>query len=202
VAALTTRLSITWLNSPGRHGTEGNSRSKSRTKSATYLHSLRATVEIVRVLFDKLDPRFLPIDIVIRETGASRGEVLDLQHWQVDREERVIRFPRTKNGKTTVAPLTQGALDAIDSVPPLTGCDYVFYNPEMGTRWYDARRPCEDARESAGYPWLRVRDLRPAFAIEASGEGAPMHFIQSALGHGEATAARHRRRQKQENYWY
>ncbi len=29
-----------------------------------------------------------------------------------------------------------------------------------------------------------MRDLRPAFGIEASELGAPMHFIQSALGHG------------------
>ncbi len=29
-----------------------------------------------------------------------------------------------------------------------------------------------------------MRDLRPAFAIEASEKGAPMHFIQSSLGHG------------------
>jgi len=83
-----------------------------------------------------------------------------------------------------VAPLTQKALDAIDSVPPLPGCQFVFYNPETGTRWSDARKPWEKARVEAGYPWLRVRDLRPAFAIEASQQGAPMHFIQSALGHG------------------
>ena len=91
---------------------------------------------------------------------------------------------RTKNGKNTVAPLTQRALEAIDSFPPLAGCDYVFYNPETGDRWHDARRPWEAAREAAGYPWLRVRDLRPAFGIEASELGAPMHYIQSALGHG------------------
>ena len=83
-----------------------------------------------------------------------------------------------------MAPLTREALEAIDSVPPLEGCPYVFYNPETGTRWYDARRPWEEARKAAGYPWLRVRDLRPAFAIEASEQGAPMHFIQSGLGHG------------------
>ncbi len=29
-----------------------------------------------------------------------------------------------------------------------------------------------------------MRDLRPAFGIAASENGAPMHYIQSALGHG------------------
>jgi integrase len=148
----------------------------------------KPTDEIIQKVFEKLDPRFLPIFIVIRETGARRGEVLGLQHWQVDREERLVTYARrTKNGKCTVAPLTQKAINAIDSIPRLEGCDYVFYNPETGARWCDARKPWEDARKAAGYPWLRVRDLRPAFAIEASERGAPMHFIQSVLGHGSVS---------------
>ena len=145
----------------------------------------RPTNEVIDAVFAKLDPRFLPVLAVIRETGARRGEVLGLQHWQIDRERRVVTFAkRTKNGKSTIAPLTDRALEAIDSVPVLPGCPYVFYNPETGTRWFDVRKPWVAARKAAGYPWLRVRDLRPAFGIEASEEGVPMHFIQSVLGHG------------------
>ncbi len=103
---------------------------------------------------------------------------------EVFAEHGVITFAkRTKNGKTTVAPLADRALAAIDSVPALPGCPYVFYNPETGTRWSDARKPWLKARKAAGYPWLRVRDLRPAFGIEASEIGVPMHFIQSVFGH-------------------
>ncbi len=144
----------------------------------------RPTDEVIEAVFAQLDPSFLPVFTVIRETGARRGEVLSLQHWQVDRERRIITFAkRTKNGKSTIAPLTDKALAAIDSVPVLPGCPYVFYNPETGTRWSDARKPWLKARKAAGYPWLRVRDLRPAFGIEASEMGVPMHFIQSVLGH-------------------
>ena len=144
----------------------------------------RPTNEVIEAVFAELDPRFLPIFTVIRETGARRGEVLSLQHWQVDRELRFITFAkRTKNGKSTFAPLTDKALAAIESVPVLPGCSFVFYNPETDTRWSDARKPWLVARQAAGYPWLRVRDLRPAFGIEASEIGVPMHFIQSVLGH-------------------
>ena len=145
----------------------------------------KPTDEIVEKVFAELDPLILPLYIVIRETGARRGEVLALEHWQVDRNERVITFAkRTKNGKSTIAPLTQRALDAIDSAPRLPSCPYVFFNPETRTRWCEVRKPWEKARLKAGYPWLRVRDLRPAFGIAASELGAPMHYIQSALGHG------------------
>jgi integrase len=37
--------------------------------------------------------------------------------------------------------------------------------------------------EEAGYPWMPVRDLRPAFAIEVAEYGADLHFLQSVLGH-------------------
>ncbi len=148
----------------------------------------KPTAEIVQAVLDQLDPRYLPIFTLIRETGARRGEVLSLQHWQIDRNERLITFAkRTKNGKNTVAPLTWKALEAIDSVPPLPGCPYVFYNPVTRDCWNDLGKPWEAAREKAGYPWLRIRDLRPAFGIEASELGAPMHYIQSALGHSSVS---------------
>lgn len=144
----------------------------------------KPTREIAEAVFKKLDPRFVPIFTVIRETGARRGQVLILEPWMVDRQRRLITFARrTKKGKSIVAPLTRAAEEAIDSVPPLDGCPYVFYNPETRTRWRDARRPWEEARAAAGYPWFRVRDLRPLYATEASDAGVPTNFIASTLGH-------------------
>jgi integrase len=143
----------------------------------------RPTEEIVKAVFDKLDLRFLPIVKVVRETGARLGQVLILEPWMVDRQKRIITFAkRTKKGKTIIAPLTEEAEKAIDSVPPLEGCPYVFYNPETGTRWSGIRKSWEKAREAAGYRWLRIRDLRPAFATEAAELGATTRDISSGLG--------------------
>jgi site-specific recombinase XerD len=64
----------------------------------------KPTNDIVEAVLEKLDPRFLPVFTLIRETGARRGEVLTLQHWQIDRREKLITFAKqTKNGKNTVA---------------------------------------------------------------------------------------------------
>jgi integrase len=141
------------------------------------------TEEVIQAVFEKLEPRFLPLFVAIRETGGRLGELLDLEHWQIDRERRCVYFKRTKTDKVTTAPLTDRAMQAIDSVPALPGCRFVFYNAETGTRWFDVRKPWEAARTAAGYPWLRIRDLRPAFGREVARYGAPMHWIQSALGH-------------------
>ena len=42
-------LRMTWLNSPGRHGTGGSVASKSVTSSATYFHSVVATVSVLSI---------------------------------------------------------------------------------------------------------------------------------------------------------
>jgi len=48
-------------------------------------------------------------------------------------------------------------------------------------RWFGEQ--WSRAAEAAGYPWLRARDLRLAFATEASDYGAPTKAISSSLGH-------------------
>lgn len=63
-------------------------------------------------------------------------------------------------------------------------CEYVFYNPSTLDRWYDCRKPWVAAREKAGYPWLRVKDLRTAFGIRLSNlPGLQKHTIQTLLEH-------------------
>ena len=143
----------------------------------------KPTNEVVNAVLAELHPAVRAVFTVIRETGARRGEIFDLRHWQVDRDTHTVMLRQTKTGKSTIAPLTRKAQEAIDSIPPLPGCDHVFYNPETGSRWVDLKRVWNTARTAAGYPWLRIRDLRPAFAISAAEAGAPMHYIQAALGH-------------------
>jgi site-specific recombinase XerD len=145
---------------------------------------LRSTDEIIEAVFAELEPHVCPVFVLIRETGARRGEVLRLEHWQVDRENREILFAkRTKSGKNRLVPITDRAVEALDVVPPLPGCPYVFYDPETGTRWQTLRSQWLRARERAGYPWLTPKHLRPAFATELSERGLETHMVQDLLGH-------------------
>jgi len=112
-----------------------------------------ATNDVIEAVFAKLDPLVLPVFVLIRETGARRGEVLSLEHWQVNRERREILFAkRTKSSKNRLVPISDKAMQALDAIPPLPGCSYVFYDPSTGTRWKTARSQWERAREAAGYP--------------------------------------------------
>ena len=142
----------------------------------------RPTEEIIDSVFTKLDPRVVPPFTFMRETGCRREEGLSLKHYQVDWERREVLFHDiTKNGRDRRVPLSEKALKAIRAFPKAS--EYIFYHPESQTRWDTAHKLWEEAREAAGYPWLRIHDLRHAYAIKLAEAGCPMHFISEILGH-------------------
>ncbi len=75
---------------------------------------------------------------------------------------------------------------AIDAVPPLPGCPYVFYNPATGTRWRDCRKPWINERKAAVCPWMTPKYLRPSFPTNLSEMGLETHFVSELLGHSSA----------------
>jgi integrase len=151
----------------------------------------RPTDEIVNAVFEKLDQRVVPLYTFIRWTGCRREEALSLKHYQIDWERREVLFhDNTKNGKPRRVPLEENAIWALSAQPKAS--EYVFYHPESLTRWDTCRDPWEDARASAGYPWLRVHDLRHAYAIKLAERGCPMHFISEILGHHSLEFTRRR----------
>ncbi|MDA2931498.1 site-specific integrase [Acidobacteria bacterium AH-259-O06] len=126
--------------------------------------------------------------IFIRETGCRREEALSLQHWQVQRESRLVVFSEdTKSRKFRYVPLTEAAIEAVDTLQPIEDCPYVFYSLKSGNRWYDCRKPWEQAREKVGLPQVQVKDLRRHYAIELAENGADMHDIQQVLGHASVS---------------
>ncbi|MEJ2147704.1 MAG: tyrosine-type recombinase/integrase, partial [Acidobacteriota bacterium] len=116
------------------------------------------------------------------ETGCRKEEAFSLKHPQVELAERVVVLPKTKAGRLRYIALTRAAIEAVNRMPKVS--DYVFYNPKTLHRWFDCRRPWEAARKKAGYPWLKVKDMRTAFAIRmANMPGLEKHTIQTLLGH-------------------
>ncbi len=142
-----------------------------------------ATSEIIKAIFAKLPPIFVPVFTLIWQTAARRGEILSLTHVQVNREKRQITFFITKGKKARIVPISDLAMEALDAIAPLAGCRYVFYNPETKNRWRDCRKPWENARKEAGYPWVTVKHLRPAMATQLSTLGLDAQDIKELLGH-------------------
>ena len=153
----------------------------------------RFTEDQVQTVIDAVRTDCRPLFIFIRETGCRREEALSLQRWQIQEESGMVVFSEdTKSRKYRYAPLTQSAKEAVNTLPPLEGCPYVFYNVKSKDRWSDCRKPWEQAREKVGLPEIQVKDLRRHYAIDLAENGAAMHDIQQVLGHASvATTERH-----------
>ncbi len=153
----------------------------------------RFTEEQVQTVIKAVRADCRPLFIFLRETGCRREEALSLQHWQIQEESRLVVFSEdTKSKKYRYVPLTDEALQAVQTLPRLQDCVYVFYNHETKDRWSDCRKPWEQAREKVGLPEIQVKDLRRHFAIDLAEDDANMHDIQQVLGHASvATTERH-----------
>lgn len=143
----------------------------------------RPTEDVIDAVFDKLEPTAKPLFEFIRYTGCRRGEALSLQWPQVDLRNRVVVFHRTKSGKPRSVPLTAEAVRAIHALPRTSKTQYVFYQAESMTRWSEAKGPWNRAREAAKHEWLRIHDLRHAYAIKLVEAGVPMEVVSEMLGH-------------------
>ncbi len=144
----------------------------------------RFSNEQIQKVMDAVRPDCRPLFIFIRETGCRSEEAFSLQHWQIQEESRLIVFSEnTKSKKYRYVPLTEAAIEAVNALPPLKKCPYVFYNLQSKTRWAVCRKPWEEARKQAGVPELQVKDLRRHFAIRLAENSADMHDIQQVLGH-------------------
>jgi len=153
----------------------------------------RFSDEEIESVINAVRPDCHPIFIFIRETGCRREEALSVQRWQVHEESETVVFSEdTKSRKYRYVPLTEAALEAVNALPAVAGCPYVFYNLKSKNRWSDCRKPWVEAREKVGLPGIQVKDLRRHYAIDLAENGADMHDIQQVLGHASvATTERH-----------
>lgn len=135
-------------------------------------------------MLDAIRPECRPLFVFIRETGCLREEALSLQHWQVQEDSELVVFSEnTKSKKRRYVGLSEEAIEAVNSLPRLDSCPYVFYSLRFLTRWAVCRKPLENAAKQAGVPDLQVKDLIRHYAISLAEGDAGMHDIQQALGH-------------------
>lgn len=146
---------------------------------------------------DALLPRLPPpVDDMVRfayATGWRRGEILALRWEWVDRNEREIRLPDSKNGEPRTLPLDEENWQLIErrwqarSYPTPNGwvgtSAHVFHREgkpipgtTLGKHWRSACR-------TAGLTGKLFHDLRRTAARDMIRGGAPESFVMKVTGH-------------------
>jgi integrase len=125
-------------------------------------------------------------------TGARREEVRTLRWSYIDAERGLAFLPDSKTGKK-VLQLSPAALRLLASLPRLDGNPYVFPGGRLaqdgspGRPVRDLQVPWERVRSLAGFPDLRIHDLRHSYASLLAANGTPLLVVGKLLGHRRAS---------------
>jgi integrase len=128
--------------------------------------------------------------ILAAHTGLRRGSLFNLRWDHVDLANRVMRIPRTKNGRTLSLPLNTTALGVFQTLYPSrrdkSTSDYVFPHtagPHEGEPVQDIKNGFHAALALAGIQDFTWHDLRHTFASWLMMRGASLRSVGELLGH-------------------
>jgi len=115
-------------------------------------------------------------------TGARKREVLDAKWSDFDLVRRAWRIPVTKSGQARHVPLSDGAINILDTIPR-SDCEWAFPNPKTKLPYVSIFCSWNTARKQAGLADVRVHDLRHSFASLLINSGRTLYEVQHILGH-------------------
>jgi len=121
--------------------------------------------------------------LFIYETGCRPSEAMGLKREHVDLENQTAIFNMRKGGDNALVALTSRAVSAIQQVPELPDCPYVFWNPKTSTRYERINETFHRARVRAGCPKVQLKDFRRELGIVLAESGQPLHVAKTQLGH-------------------
>jgi len=134
-------------------------------------------------LIEAADDSLKPILKIALITGMRQGEILKMKWADIDFRLGEIRVPEenAKSKKERFVPIDPVIYEALDSIEKKG--EYVFFNPETGTRIVSIRRPFKALLEAAKIKGLRFHDLRH-LAGSRLGKVKDVVTASKILGHG------------------
>ncbi len=121
--------------------------------------------------------------------GRRLNEILSLQWYQIDLENKTYNIPPQKNKskKNDIHKMTNLLYTHIqvlaNTKPSISLNDYVFINPKTGTRFKDIRKFFKTLKNKAGIDVMRFHDFRHILGTQGIKKGIPIEHISQALGH-------------------
>jgi integrase len=118
-------------------------------------------------------------------TGARRNEIAGLRWVEVDIDRACLRLKDSKTGAKTI-PLGGAAVQLLRKLPRFSGSDFVFPATSGSGHFQGAKKVWQAVRKQAGFPELRLHDLRHSFASIGLASGDTLPMIGALLGHANA----------------
>jgi integrase len=118
-------------------------------------------------------------------TGCRRSEALVLTWDDIDFERMVVHIRKTKNHEARDIPICDSLFEVLNGITPKKG--YLFPGKIKGTHLdKDAMtHNIKDCLTEAGFPDMRLHDLRHTFASLLALSGETLQTIRDLLGHSD-----------------
>jgi integrase len=119
-------------------------------------------------------------------TGCRRNEIALAKHEHLDRANRVLYLPITKNGQSREVYLSDLALEILDETPKVAGNPYIFAGRIAGQPIKDCRKAFQTILLNAGIPnpeQLVLHSLRHSVASCLVSAGMTLYDVKYQLGH-------------------
>ena len=114
-------------------------------------------------------------------TGARKSEILAARWQNVDMGRRILTVPLSKSGKKRHIPLSDAALQVLESIP--RSSEWLFPSPRKNSHIRSIYLAWDRARTKAGLKDVRLHDLRHSFASFLVNSGCSLYEVQKILGH-------------------
>lgn len=122
-------------------------------------------------------------------TGARKGEVLHATWDQFDLKKGIWTKPShlTKQKKKEHLPLSVEALEVLETMKSQTSSSFLFPSKIPGKSIQEIKRAWDTIRKKAGFPDLRIHDLRHTHASHLVSSGLSLSIVGKLLGHTQAS---------------
>ncbi len=135
-------------------------------------------------LLEAASKHLKPILLIALNTGARRGEVLNLEWSHIDFDTREIRLEETKSGKPRIVDINSRLFDVLTELKNKgQNNSYLFVNPKTGKSYKKLQTSFDGACRRAGIEGLRFHDLRHTFASRLVESGVDLIRVKEILGH-------------------
>jgi integrase len=130
------------------------------------------------------NPAAVAIIRLLAFTGARKGEIAALRWAEVDLERGYLRLGDSKTG-AKVLPIGAPAVEVLSGVVPVEKSPFVFPASSGEGHFQGTEKVWRMVREAAGFPTLRLHDLRHSYASVGLARGEALPVIGAILGHAD-----------------
>jgi integrase len=163
-------------------------RNSQRFLSANQLVNLGVAL---RKIAAESNPNGVAIIKMLAFTGTRKSEITRLMWSEVDLDHRCLRLTESKTG-SKILPLGPPALELLSTLFAERYAEWVFPSRDRQKPFTGLEKIWDRVRNLAGYPNLRIHDLRHSFASMGLARGNALTVIGALLGHSDVkTTARY-----------